>query len=143
MAAVQQHDVRDHAGGQDREPGAGPGEPERGDDAQRVDLVRGGVPDGRGHAPAADQGHQAFAVRHFEQLAVPHIGQQRLLVEVHDGDSHADGPGEGAAAHLVDAGKEPGAGAAEAPFVVERGGFGHGVSRYFPAGSGTSRKTSG
>ena len=41
------------------------------------------------------------------------------------------------------AGQEPGAGAAEAPFVVERGGFGHDVSRYFPAGAGTSRKTSG
>ena len=45
----------------------------------------------------------------LEQLAVPDVGQELLLLQVDDGDSHADGAGEGAAADLVDAREEPGA----------------------------------
>ena len=84
------------------------------------------MPDGGGDAPAPDQRLQAFPVRGLEQLAVPHVGQQLLAVQVHDGDPDAHRSGQGAAAHLVDAGEEPGAGAPEAAFVVEGGCFGHG-----------------
>ena len=80
------------------------------------------MPDGGGDAPVPDQRHQPLPVRDLEQLAVPDIGQELLLLQVHDGDPHADGTGQGTAADLVDAREEPCAGAAEAAFVVEGGG---------------------
>ena len=99
VVAVQEHQVG--YGGQLGQ-GAPPRRAQRRHDADRVDLVRAGVPDGLGRRPAADPRHQRARGRcgasSLESRTpwgtVPHRG-----VDQHDADRHRTG--ECTAAHLV------------------------------------------
>ena len=53
-------------------------------------------------------------------------GVNDVVIQVHDGDSHAHGPGEGPAAYLVDARQVPRSARQEALLVVKGGCNGHG-----------------
>ena len=84
----------------------------------------------------ADQRHQPFPVRHLEQLAVPHIGEQLLLFRSTTAIPTLTGPARAPRPTSSMPGEQPGAGAAEAAFVVKGGGNGHGGRLTLPAGPG-------
>ncbi len=118
VVAVQQDPVRHQRQLADRPLG---GQPQRGDDADLIDLGRAGVPDRAVQRPPADPRHQLLPGLWGEQLRIGHPERRRLGVrgQQHHTDRHR--AGQRATADLVHRGQQARAGAPHLPLVAQRG----------------------
>ena len=106
MGAVEHHRAGDAPPSGEFVEGPQPGEPEGGDDPPLVDLVGARPPDRAVERPLAHGRGQGLPPLGGERLGVGQAGGRVGGARGCEGDADCDGAGQGAAAHLVDAGDD-------------------------------------